>query len=300
MKQKVLILGANGMVGHKLFGELSKQADLDVWATFREQKTDQKIAKYFGPKLMQKVVNGIEANNFISIAHLLKKLKPTVLINCIGITKQLSKEEDPLEAVEINAALPHRLAKECRKTKTRMIQLATDCVFSGLKGNYSESDLSDATDLYGRTKFLGEVNYPHCLTIRTSFIGHELGTKHGLLEWFLSQKVQTKGFKKAIYSGMPTVLIAKVMSEHIFKNPKLSGLYQISTSPISKYDLLKLMASAYLKKIKIVPDSSVKIDRSLNSTCFRKATGYKPLSWPKMIEIMYDDYLECNYKKYNQ
>lgn len=277
------------MVGHKLFKELSKLSNLDVWGTVRNSRPDSKISKYFGPELLKKMVNKIEANNFETIAKLLKKIKPDIAINCIGITKQLAKEDDPLEAIEINSAYPHHLALECKKNKIRMVQMATDCVFSGKKGNYKESDLPDADDLYGRTKFLGEVNYPHCLTIRTSFIGHELNSSHGLLEWFLAQKGQAKGFRKAIYSGMPTVLIAKVLADYVLPNSKLRGLYQVSTEPISKYDLLKLIAKVYGKKIKIIPDSSVKIDRSLNSDLFRKKTGFKPLTWPEMIEIMYKD-----------
>lgn len=297
MKQKIAILGANGMVGHKLFGELSKQQSLDVYGTLRSVNPAQKILKYFGPTSASKIIYNVDADDFSSIIDLLKKLKPNVVINCIGITKQAINDQNLLDAIEINAVFPHRLANECKRSKVRLIQLATDCVFNGSKGNYRETDPSDATDLYGKTKFLGELNYLHCLTVRTSFIGHELDTKHGLLEWFLSQKKQAKGFTNAIYSGMPTVLIAQVLSKYILPNPKLHGLYQVSTTPISKYDLLQLIAKAYDKKIRIIPDNSVKIDRSLDSRRFCKATGYKPMSWQKMVEIMFADYRTCNYQK---
>lgn len=292
MKQKILILGANGMIGHKLLAELSKQPNLNVWGTIR---SSSKITKLFTSELKLNVVSNIEAGNITSIDHLLKEIKPNVVINCIGITKQLVNEDNPTEAIEINSLFPHRLASLCHNINARMIQLTTDCVFNGQKGNYKETDPSDATDLYGRSKFLGEVYYPHCLSIRTSFIGHELGTSHGLLEWFLSQENDVKGFSGAIYSGMPTVLIADVLTKYIFPNAKLHGLYHISTNPITKYDLLQLFAKIYGRKNNIIQDDVVKIDRSLNSDRFRLATGFKPISWIEMIKIMHADYLTSDY-----
>jgi dTDP-4-dehydrorhamnose reductase len=297
MKQKVLILGVEGMVGHKLFLELSKKSLLKVWATARTQGG---LAK-FPPRLASGIIPKIDAGEFETVVGQLNKLKPDVVINCIGITKKIINENDPLSAIEINSVFPHRLAQACRLSGARVIQLATDCVFNGSKGNYTESDPSDATDLYGRTKYLGEVYYPHCLTIRTSFVGPELGTRHhGLLEWFLSQRRQTKGYTKAIYSGVPTVEIARILYKYILPNKKLRGLYQISSVPISKFDLLKLIAKVYSKKINIIPDDSVSIDRSLDSKRFRLATGYKPLSWERMIKAMHQDYKSQRlYKKYN-
>jgi dTDP-4-dehydrorhamnose reductase len=287
MKRKILILGASGMVGHKLFSELSRQSNLDVFATYRLIENNIGL---INPKLRSKAIFNVDAHNLQTVAAQLEKIKPEVVINCIGITKKSVDENNPLEAIEINSCFPHRLAHLCKNYGMRMIEIATDCVFSGSKGNYTEADPSDATDLYGRTKFLGEVYYPHCLTLRTSFIGHELRESHGLLEWFLAQENETVGFTRAIYSGLPTVLIAKVLANYILPNPKLSGLYQISSKPISKYDLLHLIAKVYHKTIKINPDDSVRIDRSLDSSRFQKATGYKPLPWKKMIEIMYQDY----------
>lgn len=292
MKQKILILGASGMIGHKLFVELSKESNLDVYATCR---SGEKIAGFFDPGLMSKVILDVEANDFQTVTDQLEKIKPDVVINCIGITKKLVSEDNPLETIEINSYFPHRLAHLCENVGARMVQMTTDCVFNGLKGNYIETDPSDATDLYGRSKFLGEVYYPHCLTIRTSFVGHELGASHGLLEWFLTQKNEVQGFKKAIYSGMPTVIIARIISNYILPNPKLHGLYQVASEPISKYDLLHLIAKVYHKTIKINPDDSVRIDRSLDSTLFQKATGHKPMPWEKMIEIMYRDYKSSSY-----
>ena len=292
MKQKLLILGASGMIGHKLFDALSKQPNLVVWATVR---SSEKFTKLFGPKLISHIVSNIDANDFAAISNLLKDIKPDVIINCIGITKQLVKENDPLEAIEINSVFPHRLASLCKEFDIRMIQFTTDCVFNGQKGNYKETDPSDATDLYGRSKYLGEVYYPHCLSIRTSFIGHELGTDYGLLEWFLSQKNVVTGYQCARYSGIPTVLIASILTQYILPNSKLHGLYHISTDPISKYDLLQLFAKSYNKKINIIKDDTVKIDRSLNSERFQQETEYNPLPWEEMIETMHDDFISSDY-----
>lgn len=287
MKQrKVLILGVAGMVGHKLFIELSKRPELDVYATTRNIGN---LSAIFGPELVKRVRVGIDAHRFETVAHYLEKLRPNVVINCIGITKQLVDDHHPIPAIEINALMPHRLAEACKLQGIRMIQMATDCVFNGSKGNYRESDPSDATDLYGRTKFLGEVYYGHCLTIRTSFIGHEIGTSHGLVEWFLHQDQQASGYTKAIYSGLPTVEIARVMAELIIPNQDLHGLYHVSSDPISKYDLLQLLAHQYAKKIAITPNDTVAINRSLNSDRFRAVTGFRPRSWAESVEIMYED-----------
>lgn len=292
MKKKIFILGVGGMVGHKLFAEFSKRPELDVYATTRAMGNLERV---FGTQLTKKIMSGVDVNRFETITRQIKKLKPDVVINCIGITKQLVRDDAPTEAIAINSLMPHLLAQVCKENNARLIQMATDCVFNGSKGDYLESDPSDATDTYGRTKFLGEVYYPHCLTVRTSFIGHELTTSHGLLNWFLSQEGETLGYTKAIYSGMPTVEIARVMAELILPNKDLKGLYHVSSQPISKYDLLHLIARQYGKEITIKPDDSVKIDRSLNSERFREKTGFKPASWQSLIKQMYLDYNASSY-----
>ncbi len=291
-QQKVLILGVAGMVGHKLFVELSTRPELEVSATTRNTGN---LSTIFDSTLLKRVTAHIDAHRFETVAHLLETVRPDVVINCIGITKQLVDDHHPIPAIEINALMPHRLAEVCKKHQIRMIQIATDCVFNGSQGNYLESDPSDATDLYGRTKFLGEVYYDHCLTVRTSFIGHEIGTSHGLVEWFLHQGHQASGYTKAIYSGLPTVEIARVMAELIIPNHNLHGLYHVSSDPISKYDLLQLLAQEYAKKIAITPNDTVAIDRSLNSDRFRKATGFRPKSWTDAIKGMHEDYTRSGF-----
>ena len=170
----------------------------------------------------------------------------------------------------------------------RLIHMSTDCVFSGSVGMYTESTFPDANDLYGRSKYLGEVDYLNAITLRTSIIGHELSGSKSLVCWFLSQMGSVKGFKKAIFSGLPTIEIAKVIRENVLPNTSLRGTYHLSVDPINKYDLLKLIARQYEKEIDIIPDESYVIDRSLNSERFRLATGFKPKPWPQLIKEMYE------------
>jgi dTDP-4-dehydrorhamnose reductase len=183
--------------------------------------------------------------------------------------------------------LPHRLAGLCELVGARLVHMSTDCVFSGKKGDYHESDPSDAEDLYGKSKFLGEVVYPHAITLRTSIIGHELQGARSLIDWFLSQERQCKGYTKAIYSGMPTVVLAQLVRDVIIPQTDLTGLYHVAAKPISKFDLLRLVADVYGKTIEIIPDDKLVIDRSLNAERFRDATGYVAPGWPKLIELMH-------------
>ena len=171
--------------------------------------------------------------------------------------------------------------------------MSTDCVFSGKKGSYAETDIADCADLYGQSKLLGEVsNEKHVLTIRTSIIGHELRGEHSLVSWFLKQKGSAKGYTKAIYSGLPTIELARIIRELILPKPKLSGLYHIASEPISKFDLLELIAKIYRKKITLSKSATPKINRSLNCERFQKATGYRPKSWQRLIEEMHADDLK--------
>jgi dTDP-4-dehydrorhamnose reductase len=236
------------------------------------------------------ILGKISADNFETIRTAIHKVNPEVIINCIGIVKQLPASQDPLQSISINALFPHQLAKICLQKNIRMIHLSTDCVFSGRKGYYSEKDLSDAEDLYGKTKYLGEVDCMGCLTIRTSIIGRELDTTHGLIEWFLSQEGKTvSGYKKAIFSGLTTIALSEIIAEIIINHPHLSGVYQIASDPISKYDLLNLVKKIYGLKIRIDPDETIINNRSLNPEKFKKETNIKIPSWEYMIEEMYRD-----------
>ena len=289
--KNVLILGSTGMLGHSLFRALSKDSSLKVYGTVR-QKSSMSL---FEKKERGRLISGIDIRDINAVAKLIKKIKPNVVINAIGIIKQLDSANDPLQILPINSLFPHQLAILCNQVNARLILLSTDCVFSGKKGNYSETDHSDCTDLYGRSKHLGEIHdQPHVLTIRTSGIGHELRGGEGLLSWFLRQKNSVTGFSNAIYSGLPSVELANIIRNYIFPNENLHGLYQISANPISKYDLLRLIAKVYEKKILIKKSGKVKIDRSLNSTRFSKKTGYKIKPWEQLIYEMHQDYLMHN------
>jgi dTDP-4-dehydrorhamnose reductase len=231
------------------------------------------------------IIENIRADDLSGIQHLIEKTNPDVIINCIGIVKQLPAANDPLSAIAINALFPHQLAKLCRQKKIRLIHMSTDCVFSGNRGNYTEDDPSDAEDLYGKSKFLGEVNYPGCLTIRTSIIGRELNTDHGLIEWFLSQEGKTvSGYKKAIFSGLTTQALSVIIGKIIVEHPEIHGIRQIASEPISKYDLLNLVKKTYKLSIIIEPDETVKNNRSLNADKFKNETNIKIPSWEYMID----------------
>lgn len=282
-RKSVLILGASGMLGNAMVRVLARDAALDVVAATRNSGAE----RYFAPDISARFVSGADAESPDSLANLLARIRPSIVINCVGVVKQLDDAKSVLASVPINSLLPHRLARLCAIGGARLIHVSTDCVFSGSKGNYLESDTPDATDVYGLSKLLGEVAEPHTITLRTSIIGHELRSGHSLLEWFLAQESRTRGFTKAIFSGLPTVELARVVSDHVLPNPQLSGLYHVSVDPIAKFDLLTLIARQYGKDIVIDADDSLVIDRSLNSDRFRAATGYVPPSWHDLIATMH-------------
>jgi dTDP-4-dehydrorhamnose reductase len=233
----------------------------------------------------------VDAERFDTVVHALEETRPDVVVNCVGVVKQLPLAKDPIVSITVNALLPHLLARACGEAGIRMIHIGTDCVFSGEKGNYLESDLPDATDLYGRTKLLGEIDTPRCVTLRTSIIGHELSRRHGLIEWFLAQEGCVRGFARAVFSGLPTVELAGIVAERVIPNEGLTGLYHVSTAPISKYDLLRLVMERYGKRIRIDREEAFVCDRSLDSSRFREATGYQPPTWPEMVSRMHADFL---------
>lgn len=280
---KVLILGAGGMLGNAVVRVMSENQHLEVFGTVRSNTLPQ----IFAQSLAQTIVTGFDVSNHDSLVKLFANVKPQVVINCIGLVKQLAEVDDPLVALPINSMLPHQLANLCGLVGARLVHVSTDCVFSGAKGNYVETDASDATDLYGKSKYIGEVSYPHTITLRTSIIGHELHSAHGLMDWFLSQNQQCKGYNNAIFSGLPTVVLAQIIRDIVIPKYDLSGLYHVAAEPISKYDLLNLVASVYGKSIKILPDAHLVIDRSLCAEKFKLATGYTPPKWPELIKLMH-------------
>ncbi len=280
---RILVLGASGMIGSAMFRVLGECTGWEVFGTLRA--ADHK--RFFLPAAAGSLLSGVDVERPEALVRVFARVKPDVVINCIGLTKHHKEAEDPQLALPLNALLPHRLADLCAVSGARLIHVSTDCVFAGTRGNYTEGDAPDATDVYGKAKHLGEVDYPHAITLRTSTIGHELQSKYGLLEWFLAQQGTCRGFGRAIFSGLPNIEFARVVRDVVIPRPEMHGLYHVGAEPIGKYELLQLIARAYGKQIDIVRDDEFKIDRSLDSGRFNRATGYKAAGWPELIQAMY-------------
>ena len=270
------------MIGNAMLKVLSKCDGMEVWGTVRSPG----VLKKFEPAFRDHIVIGGDVENTEWLVRTLTELRPQVAINCIGLVKQLQGANDPLLVLPINAMWPHRLARACESIKCRLVQLSTDCVFSGRKGGYKETDEPDPIDLYGRSKLLGEVNYAHTLTLRTSIIGEELEGSHGLVSWFLGQREKVKGFTRAFFSGLPSFEMAEIVRDFVIPHPDLSGLYHVASDRISKYDLLHLLNVEYNRGLHIEPDDTLKIDRSLDPSLFRKMTGYVAPTWAELVPKM--------------
>lgn len=272
------------MLGNAILRLFAQSPGYQVFGSVRSPAARRLLPNELHPNL---IVSG-DVENMDSLTHLFAVVHPDVVINCVGLVKQLAAADDPLAAIPINSLLPHRLARLCEGFGTRLVHMSTDCVFSGAKGMYTESDTSDAKDLYGRSKYLGEVDYSHAVTLRTSIIGHELDGARGLIGWFLAQEGFVKGYRRAIFSGLPTVEVARVIRDHVIPHPELHGVYHVSADSVNKFDLLTLVAKTYRKAIDISADDQMVIDRSLDSTRFRQETGFAPKVWPELIRSMRD------------
>ena len=233
---RVLVLGGDGMLGHRLLASMVQRHEVRV--TLRQ---DLAAYEQFGLFTHENSFAGVDLRAPDRLSPILAEFHPQIVVNAVGIVKQRPDAEDHVVALEINSLLPHRLAVICHAVRARLIHISTDCVFSGKRGNYREDDLPDARDLYGRSKLLGEASAPPALTLRTSMIGRELSRKTGLLEWFLAQRAPVKGFCNAIFSGLTTNELARLIEMMIVKFPDAAGLYHVSSEPISKYDLLRLI-----------------------------------------------------------
>jgi len=279
---KLLILGANGMIGSAMMHSLLESDEYQVFGSIRNPK----LALNHPFNSMARTITDLDLSNPDHLSELFCIASPDMVINCAGLTKHHPMGNLPLPVLALNSMLPHRLAKLCEATNSRLIHISTDCVFSGESGLYQEDDFPDARDIYGKSKCLGEVIGPNTVTLRTSTIGHEIGTKNGLLEWFLSQ-TKCSGYQKAIFSGLTTVEFAKVVRDYVIPNKDISGLYHVGATPIDKFSLLTLIAKVYGKEIQIIPDDTFKIDRSLNVKKFQNFTGYCPPSWDNLLSEMH-------------
>lgn len=265
---RLLVLGGTGMLGHQLLHTASTQ--MEAFATVRGESFDGRTVPH------------VDATDINSVVHAIDDVQPHAIVNCIGIVKQSSFAKDPVACLEINALFPHRLFEVCERKGIRLVHISTDCVFDGRKGGYKETDLTNATDLYGRTKALGEVE--GALTLRTSIIGRELHGANGLVEWFLSNAGGTvKGFNHAKFSGLTTQELSRVILSTLLDYPSLKGIYQVASEPIDKFSLLHLLNDAFGTKTSIDPDESVWVDRTLDGSIFKNETNYTAPSWPEMV-----------------
>ena len=282
---RVLVLGVSGMLGSAVFREFEGDGKNEVWGLMR----DEAFLPYFSPAQQRRIVIGVDVLDEAALSSTFERVSPDVVINCVGLIKQKEHADDPLAVLPINAMLPHRLVSICAPGKARLVHISTDCVFSGRKGMYTEDDLSDAEDLYGKSKHIGELHsFGHAITLRTSIVGRELNSSRALVDWFLAQQGEVQGFRRSIFSGMTAIELARVIRDVVLPHTELHGLYHVSSEPISKLELLKLIATHYGKAIVVQPDDSLVIDRSLDSTRFRQATGYRAPSWESMVRVMHE------------
>ena len=279
-----MVLGVGGLIGHSVFRALAVRADWSVIGVSRSSfvhTSDNAV-----------LLDKIDVMTHGILEDLFAKHQPSVVVNCIGITKHVHTPHIHEDSIGLNALLPHRLERLCAQWCGRLIQISSDCVFSGATGNYLDDDVSDAVDLYGKTKALGELESDNALTLRTSTIGHELSSTRGLLEWFRKQTDSCSGFKRAIFSGLTTYEFARVIRDVVIPLPSLKGILNVGGAPIDKYSLLKLIANVYGVNVRIDKDERFKIDRSLNSNKFSSITGYCAPDWETMVTDMLRDYIE--------
>jgi dTDP-4-dehydrorhamnose reductase len=281
----VLILGGNGMLGHKLWQVFRER--FETLVTIRRPLDPAWVNVIFDPA---RVIEGVSAEDLESVRRAIETAQPDAVVNCIGIVKQAAAAKDPLPSITVNSLFPHQVAEVCRSAGARLLHVSTDCVFSGRQGRYTEEDIPDPVDLYGRSKLLGEAAGPGSLTIRTSIIGRELDASNGLVEWFLAQDGgSVSGYTRAIFSGVTTVALAEQIARVLEEHPELEGIRHVAAKPIGKYDLLCLLKQAYELDVEINPDASVVIDRSLNGSAFEQETGLVASEWPVMVGAMARD-----------
>ena len=277
---KILVLGGDGMLGHRLMKHFSSTGH-EVRVTLRQGLSAYREFALFRA---ENAYAETDVRSSDLVAEVFAQWRPEAVVNAVGIVKQRPTAKELIPSIEINALFPHKLAELCKASGARMIHVSTDCVFSGRKGHYQEDDPSDAEDLYGKTKYLGEVHDSHCLTLRTSMIGRELSRKQGLLEWLLSQRGSVQGYKNALFSGFTTLELSRIIDKILAEYPEKGGLYHVSSEPISKFDLLTLIRRKMGLRVEIIPVEEPRLDRSLDSTRFRSEFNYTPPTWEEMID----------------
>ncbi|MBK9517852.1 MAG: SDR family oxidoreductase [Anaeromyxobacter sp.] len=277
---KILVFGGDGMLGHQL---------LESWAPRHDvQVTLRQLAPAYAAhraRFGDRALYGVDVRRLDDLVGALAAVRPELVVNAVGLVKQRPTAHEELPSLEVNALYPHRLARACAAAGARLIHLSTDCVFSGARGNYRETDTPDPTDLYGRTKLLGEVDGPGCLTLRTSIIGLELGRAGSLVEWFLAQRGPVRGYRRAIYSGLTTQELARAIEALVSEAPDLCGVWHLASQPIDKHDLLTRLARRLGRTdVTLTPDDDFTCDRSLDASALRARTTYRVPSWDAMLD----------------
>jgi dTDP-4-dehydrorhamnose reductase len=284
---KLLVFGANGMLGHVLCEE-ARARGLDVFGTMRRIPEGHE-------NLFEKdrILLGVEAEHEETVIRALQRVRPDFAVNCIGIVKQSPTINDPIRSIKVNSLFPHALARGCADVDSRLIHMSTDCVFSGSKGHYKESDQPDPADFYGLSKLTGEPKGKNVLVLRTSMFGLELSTSNGLLEWFIAQRGRTvHGFVNSIFSGLYTRSLARLVLQIAFDCPSISGVRHLSAEAISKCELLERIRDKCHLNIEIVPDPTVRLNRSLDSSLLRRECDLNIPSWEEMINRVAEDLME--------
>ena len=282
---KIIILGCTGRLGNTITKYFFGINDCEIYPIIR----DYSKIKFFKQKYHENFIGIKNFLDFSELRRVIEPLKADIIINCIGITNKFSSDKPFMiqEFIKINSLFPHQLYQVCSENNIRLIHFSTDCIFSGKKGSYSETDIPDPIDIYGKSKLLGELDYENCITIRKSIIGHELSSKNGLLEWFIGQKEVVQGFKKVVFSGLTTLELSEILEKYIIPSENLQGIINVTGKSITKYELLKNIAKIYKKSINLKPDESVVIDRSLDGSKFSSLTGYTTKSWDDLIYAMH-------------
>lgn len=275
---RFLVVGATGMLGHKVCQTLAQDGHA-VTGTVRRALP--------GPWSEGcTILPGHDVADLDRLARTIAAVAPDYVVNCAGVIKQNAAAQDHVETVRMNALLPHWLAAKAQGGGARLIHVSTDCVFSGRSGGYTEGDVPDATDLYGRSKLVGEVQDSPHLTLRTSIIGRALKNEEGLVEWFLANRGrQVRGFTRARFSGVTTAVLAKAIGAFASRND-LTGLYHLSADPIDKHTLLSKLNAMLGGPVRIAPDAVFAIDRSLDSSRLRQASGWQPPTWDTMLAAL--------------
>lgn len=286
----VAVIGAAGLLGHvvvetlldgvdEVTGTLRRpRADVEWWPPFRDENDRLRL------------IDGVDATDWPQLSRLLDQIQPDTIVNCAGVTPRRREAADAVEVIGVNSLLPHQLARWGATAGCRLINISTDCVFGHEPGGFTEDDTPTATDLYGRTKALGEVDGGDAITIRTSFVGRELVGHTELLEWFLSNAGRTvEGFGEVWYSGVPVATVADVVLRLATTHRQLSGLYHLAAEPISKLDLLRVANDAFGARVTILPDTTTTSHRTLDGTRLREVLPIDPVDWSHALSQLADD-----------